>query len=273
MKLTFLGTGAPEGNPSPFCDCVNCRYVRRKKDKNLRIQASLLVNDDLLIDFGSDVTRGFNNLGLSMSHLKNVLVTHCHFDHFHPGNFFYRNRGPRTTELTDLIVWGPARIHTRSADWLCKPSEQQVTLKVMEPFKKYSVGPYNISTFAITQQDKFAGKGMGYVISEKTATVLYGVDTYTFSDQSLKMMSRFVFDVVILDETFGYKEPRAKDHHNIPLFFQTIDKMKQLGAITVKTKIYTQHMSHHNPPHDKLVPIMLKKHVRVPYDGLRVYVS
>lgn len=271
MKLTFLGTGAPEGNPSPFCDCVNCQYVREKKGKNLRMQASLLVNDDLLIDFGPDVTRSFNNLGLSMSSLKYVLVTHCHFDHFHPGNFFYRTIGPRTTKLTELLVLGPERIRVRSSDWLRKPLEQQVTLKVAEPFKKYLVGPYSIFTLDITQQDEFAGRGMGYVISDKTATTLYAVDSYTFSDRSLKIMGTFIFDVVIIDETFGYKEPRAKDHHNIPLFFQTIDTLKQLGAITSKTKIYTQHMSHHNPPHDKLVPIMARKHVSVPYDGLRVY--
>lgn len=273
MKLTFMGTGAPEGNPSPFCECINCRYVRRKKGKNLRLQASLLVNDDLLIDFGSDVTRGFNNLGLSMSHLKYVLVTHCHFDHFYPVNFFYRNLGPRATAQEDLLVLGPECIRTLSADWLGKPNEQHVTLKIIEPFKKYSVGSYNVSTFAITQQDEFAGKGVGYVIADKTAVIFYGVDSYSFSDQSLKMTSNFVFDTVILDETFGNKDPQAKDHHNIPLFFQTIEKMKQLGMITEKTQIYTQHMSHHNPPHDKLVSSMAKKHVHVPYDGLSIYVS
>lgn len=273
MKLTFLGTGAPEGNPSPFCDCVNCRYVRKKKGKNLRIQASLLVNNDLLLDFGPDVSRGFNKLGLSMSQLKYVLVTHCHFDHFYSANLFYRKIGPRTTKLGGLLILGPERMCTQSADWLDKSKEQLVTFKTIEPFKKYSIGPYVVSTFAITQQDAFAGKGMGYVIANKATTVFYGVDSYIFPDQSLKMMGSYIFDVVILDETFGYKEPPAKDHHNIPLFFQTIDKLKKLGAITLKTRIFTQHMSHHNPPHDKLVSIMTKKHVIVPYDGLRIYVS
>lgn len=105
MKLLFLGTGSPEGNPSPFCNCINCQYVRRRKGKNIRLQASLLINDDLLIDFGPDVTRAFNKCALSMSKLKYALITHCHHDHFYPGNFFNRLIGPRTSAICELHIF------------------------------------------------------------------------------------------------------------------------------------------------------------------------
>lgn len=269
MKLLFLGTGAPEGNPSPFCDCENCQDVRKRKGRNIRLQASLLINNELLIDFGPDVTRTFNNYGISMAKLKWVLITHCHSDHFYGGNFFNRLIGPRTKPIADLHIYGPERIKEISAEWVFKPEEQKVVFHVIEPYRTFKLGKYKIKTFAITQNDKFAGKGMYYVIFEGKKTLLYAVDTYKLPEEDWQAMKGVLFDVVILDETFGYKDPPNKDHHNIPLYLDTIQRLEREGHTHKKTKFYTQHMSHHNPAHDKLVKIMKKHRVNVPYDGLR----
>jgi phosphoribosyl 1,2-cyclic phosphate phosphodiesterase len=270
MKLLFLGTGAPEGNPSPFCDCENCLYVRKKKGKNIRLQASLLINKDLLIDFGPDVTRTFNREGLSMSKLKYVLVTHCHFDHFFPANFFFRMVGPRTKPVTPLHLYGPERMQERVSDWIFKPDEQQSILHTIEPYTSIKIGKYTVKTMSITQSDAYAGRGMCYIISDGKKTLLYAVDTYEFPQENWKAMKGYVFDTVILDETFGYKDPPGKDHHNIAMYLQTIERLKKEKHTKKSTKFYTQHMSHHNPPHDKLAKLFLKHHILVPYDGLNV---
>jgi phosphoribosyl 1,2-cyclic phosphate phosphodiesterase len=270
MKLTFLGTGAPEGNPSPFCDCINCTYVRHHKKKNIRLQSSLLVNDDLLMDFGPDVTRSFNTLGLSMSTVKTVLVTHCHFDHFFVGNLLHRLPGPQTTPIQYLRIIGPQRIQKLVSEWIVHPKEQKLHFSFIEPFQHLKQGVYDITTVAITQQDTLAGHGVGYIVSDGSKTILYAVDTYMFAQKSWDTLKKFVFDVVILDETFGVKNPPHKDHLNIPLFLKTVTRMRESGIVTPKTKIYTQHMSHHNAPHTLLARAMAKKHIIVPYDGLRV---
>ena len=270
MKLLFLGTGAPEGNPSPFCDCENCQYVRKKKGRNIRLQVSFLINNELLIDFGPDVTRTFNNYGKSMSKLKLVLITHCHFDHFYGGNFYNRLIGPRIKPISDLHIYGPERIKEISADWVFKPVEQKVFFHIVKPFQRFKLGKYKIRTFPITQNDKFAGKGMYYVISDEKKTLLYAVDTYKLPEENWQAMKGLRFDTVILDETFGFKDPPNKDHYSIPLFLDTIEKLKTEEYTHNKTKFYTQHMSHHNPPHDKLAKIMEKHHITVPYDGLEV---
>lgn len=269
MEILFLGTGAPEGNPSPFCDCKNCQIVRKKKGQNIRLQASLLINSELLIDFGPDVTRTFNNYGISMSRLKWILVTHCHFDHFYGGNFFNRLIGPRTSPIADLHIYGPERIKEISADWIFKPEEQKIFLHVIEPFQTFELDKYKIKTFAITQNDKFAGKGMFYVISDGAKKLLYAVDTYQLPEESWQAMNGLRFNMVIMDETFGYSDPPNKDHQNIPLYLETIQRLKDAGHTYKDTKFYTQHMSHHNPPHERLVKIMATYHVVVPHDGLR----
>lgn len=270
MKVLFLGTGAPEGNPSPFCDCENCRYVRKTKGRNIRLQASLLINNELLIDFGPDVTRTFNNYGKSMSKLKWVLITHCHFDHFYGGNFFSRLIGPRTKPISNLHIYGPERVKEIATDWVLKPEEQKVFFHLIDPFQTFKLGKYKIKTFAITQNDKFAGIGMYFAISDGKKTLLYVVDTYKLPEENWQAMKGLCFDTVILDETFGFKDPPNKDHHSIPLYLETIKRLKTEGNTHKKTKCYTQHMSHHNPPHNQLVKIMKKHHITVPYDGLEI---
>lgn len=270
MRLTFLGTSAPEGNPSPFCECENCNYVRIHKGKNVRIGASLLINDDLLIDFGPDVTRSFNNLGLSMNSVKYCLVTHCHFDHFYPGNIFNRRIGPRTTEINELTIYGPERMHDRVKGWLFENGEQKVFLNTIKPFQELNIGKYTVKTLKITQSDEFAGKGMFFIITDEIKTILYAVDTYRFPEENWNEMKKFSFDTIILDETFGYKKPPNKDHHNIELYLETMNRFKKEELTKENTKYFTQHMSHHNPPHDRLLEIMKKHGVIVPHDGFVV---
>jgi len=50
MKLTFLGTAAATAMPLPFCNCNLCRTAKKLKGKNIRRRASIVINDDILID-------------------------------------------------------------------------------------------------------------------------------------------------------------------------------------------------------------------------------
>lgn len=54
MKLTFLGTAAATAMPLPFCNCNLCRVAKRLKGKDIRRRASIVINDDILIDLGPD---------------------------------------------------------------------------------------------------------------------------------------------------------------------------------------------------------------------------
>src|SRR5699024_10320179 len=55
MRVEFLGTAAAEAFPDPFCDCDYCEASRIAGGKRLRLRASALINDDLIIDLGPDL--------------------------------------------------------------------------------------------------------------------------------------------------------------------------------------------------------------------------
>lgn len=53
--MLFLGTGAAEGFPHPFCRCEACLAAQRSADPRLKRRSSaLLLNDETMIDFGPD---------------------------------------------------------------------------------------------------------------------------------------------------------------------------------------------------------------------------
>ncbi len=54
MKVTFLGTAAATAMPLPFCNCSICKEAKKLKGKDIRKRASVVINDDLLIDLGPD---------------------------------------------------------------------------------------------------------------------------------------------------------------------------------------------------------------------------
>ena len=86
--MLFLGTGAAEGIPTPFCRCRVCENARKKGGKEVRMRSGFRVSRELLIDFGPDLFAGCVKTGTDLYDLKYLLITHTHEDHLDIGNLF-----------------------------------------------------------------------------------------------------------------------------------------------------------------------------------------
>ena len=88
--MLFLGTGAAEGIPTPFCRCRVCENARKKGGKEVRMRSGFRVSRELLIDFGPDLFAGCVKTGTDLYDLKYLLITHTHEDHLDIGNLFLK---------------------------------------------------------------------------------------------------------------------------------------------------------------------------------------
>jgi len=106
MKLFFLGTASAEGYPAPFCECINCREARKEGGKSLRLRSSLMVDDELLVDFGPDLLSYTLRYDIHFSQIKTLLITHSHYDHLFPNNLNYilPETGTILTKPLDLKI-------------------------------------------------------------------------------------------------------------------------------------------------------------------------
>ena len=72
MRLVLLGTGGPDGWPSPFCDCVSCLSVAGTADA--RGRTSVLVDSELLIGVDPAVLGSAGRFGVSVRRVRYLLL-------------------------------------------------------------------------------------------------------------------------------------------------------------------------------------------------------
>ena len=84
MKITVLGSGC-FGYPLAFCDCDYCNKARLLGGKNIRKRASLLINDEMIIDLTPDTQTAMSMYNKNMGKVKYLLQTHTHLEiYLHP---------------------------------------------------------------------------------------------------------------------------------------------------------------------------------------------
>ena len=74
MKITFLGTCAAEGFPGLFCKCDTCNKARILKGKNIRSRFSIMINENIKIDFPPDSYYHLLNNNLDYTKLKYLFI-------------------------------------------------------------------------------------------------------------------------------------------------------------------------------------------------------
>ena len=113
MEVVVLGTGAADGWPSPFCECLSCTDQRDRRA--VRTPTAALLDGAVLIDAGPTVPSGIARTGRSLRDVRHVLITHAHPDHLDPALLLWLDWNP--TPHT-LHVWGPAAVIAACRDWI-----------------------------------------------------------------------------------------------------------------------------------------------------------
>jgi phosphoribosyl 1,2-cyclic phosphate phosphodiesterase len=268
MKITFLGTAAAEGIPSPFCMCSTCRHARIHPDRNLRRRSSILINNDLLIDAGPDLFSACAHLGLSLNELKYLAVTHSHFDHFYPHNFEIRSRRYVKDETLPelLLVAGPSALQLLDQIGI---QDQDLKLKRIPflPLKEVVLPPYTIKSIAASHAPQL-GDAMNYIISDGVIKVLYAVDTGIFHETVWSTLENTQFQIIIIESTNGHKKT-SKNHLNFEGLEFMLKRLQDIGSLTSTSRVYATHFSHlANPPHETLEQSLATLNITCAYDGL-----
>lgn len=268
MKITFLGTAAAEGIPAPFCNCATCSHARNVKGVNIRKRASILINDDLLIDAGPDIMLSCALLGISLHRLKYCLITHNHFDHFYPHNMETRSQrywkdgpplpmtlvaGPSTLQLLDYIGYEDHELHIKRHPVM--------------PYGTIALAPYTIRSIAATHAPGL-GDAVNYIVDDGLNKVLYATDTGIYSGESLKYIEGSLCRLAIIELTNG-TGATSKNHLNLDGLKKMLKSFRDLQVLTADSRVYVTHFSHaNNPPHQELDSLLRTMGFVCAFDGL-----
>lgn len=265
MRLLFLGTAAAEAYPAAFCDCDNCERARQLAGRSLRRRSSLLVDGDLLIDLGPDVICAALDYGLRLYHLRTVLITHVHADHFDPDVLRWRAPGFRAQELPTLAVYGPPRA-VQAIRELESFDELAVKLAAVGPGEHFSAAEAEVWTF----RAKHGTEGpLLYAVARGGAKFLYASDTGAPPQELWEALAAHQFDAIIMEETMG--TGRSQLHTNLEEIAAQAARARKEGILKPQGRFLATHFSHrNNPGHADLAALLREGGVEVAYDGMEV---
>jgi phosphoribosyl 1,2-cyclic phosphate phosphodiesterase len=282
MEITILGSGGGSGIPNAFCQCANCAAARAVGGRSLRNGPAVLVNDDLLIDCGSDVRPSIRQLGLSLTNLSTLVITHGHSDHLDPW-FFWDRRGVDATDLPQLSVYAPQDaldlvfdFFRRTVGWDPATLEEQ-TRTVWRPVRAGMmklVGRYRLYFFPATHGTGEFPKMEAVLVGVRDvrAGYFHCCDTGPLTDAAWSMLAGHQFDAVALDACIGWQQDfKSLEHMSASQVIQHADRMRAEGILKPAGIALATHFVHRTPgTHDDLVVFYEPHGVTVAYDGLKL---
>jgi phosphoribosyl 1,2-cyclic phosphate phosphodiesterase len=286
MKIRFLGTSAAGGFPNPHCRCENCVAARAEGGRSLRQQSSALINDDLLIDLGPDVSSAVLMQGIDLSHVAYVLQTHPHDDHLltlhvaaRAADWAAKNAVPLRwygSEQTLMRLEAAARKYsvTRAEPGTpMEPAHGKLALTPIRQGQEYTFGDYRVQT--VTANHDPSVDPMLFAIEWRGRRLFYGTDTSSLADDTWPRLADlgWTFDLVVFDHNDGFLRPTSATHMGSAGMLREVERMRALGLISSTTQVLGTHLGHHsNGPHSIEAARAAELGYQIAWDGLVIEV-
>lgn len=292
VKLTFLGTGAAEGNPSAYCGCPSCRAVRASgpQSRDRRTRSSLRVGERVQIDFGPDGYSQALRTGLDLRGLEHILVSHSHADHFDLAEIVSKgmareaNPAPLSLHVSEGLAAWLARNERVLLEWLDVSEAEAVALRErypvrpLSPFQSYAVGELRVEPVLAAHETLRGGEtALSYLLHFPSGgRVLYACDTGWYGDRTWEYLRGRHVDVLILECTFGGRIDRPERPHghlDCRSYAGMLEAMAGTGFVDGGTRLFATHFNpHQGLDHEGLQAWFDSRGlaVRVAYDGLEV---
>lgn len=292
VKLTFLGTGAAEGNPSAYCGCPSCRAVRAAgpSSRDRRTRSSLRVGERTQIDFGPDGYAQSLRAGLDLRGLEHLLITHSHADHFDLAEIVSKgmardaNPAPLSLYVSEGLAAWLERNRQVLLEWLDVPALEDATLRErfpvrpLRPFTAHAVGELEVEPVPAAHETLRGGEvAQSYLLGLPGGSrLLYACDTGWYGDRTWEYLRGRRVDLLILECTFGGRTDRPERPHghlDCRSYVRMLDEMARIGFIDSGTRLFATHLNpHQGLDHEGLQAWFDSRglSVRVAYDGLEV---
>lgn len=286
LVMQFLGTGAGEGVPTPFCRCAICVHARKVKGKEIRLRSCFRLSEQVLIDFGPDILASCARLGTDLYDVKHILVTHTHSDHFQITNLFLKSMITRTNkEKLHLYLNGDSFQILKAADGLgydgkddffTEYLDKHVVLHQLAFWESYQVGDYTVTPVKGSHHAHYEKNSANYLIECKDGRkLLYASDTGYYTEETFDFLKNHQLDILIIEATFGSidRGDTPYSHLDVRSVNYLMNKLYEQGTLQHTTKAYLTHINQEQHyTHEQMEDIYSRSstpyQVQVAYDGL-----
>lgn len=257
MKLRFLGTGAAGGYPNPHCRCENCVAARQAGGKSIRMMCAAMIDDDVLIDLGPDLSGAAIRFGLDYASVRWALQTHAHGDHLLPlhasaraASWAAKNAQPMewfmNSHAVTAVVEGNAKSLPKMSMAVDNTDQALLALTTIQPWQELRFGPYRVLT--IPANHGSAVEPMLFAIEKQGRSLLWGSDTSALPPDTWAQVAErgWRFDVVVLDHNDGFARDCSETHMGSAAVLREFARMRTLGLVGDTTRLIGTHLGHHS---------------------------
>lgn len=290
-ESVFLGTGAAEMYPNPFCDCRVCRRARENRETRLR--AAFLLDPSTMIDFGPDVCAASQHYGASLAEVAHVLVTHTHEDHLGSATFsvltmtemkrtmhFYLSEAGYAwvmhqieSEKNEVGTFGRMLASLLHAD--------KIAFHALAPFVTYEIGDKRVTPVKTCHRGYGDGEtALNYIIEFARGTWLYAADTSLYGEETLSFLGDYAkthgaLDTMIFEGTFGSMQLSPNSGHmDVHRLCTQFSDLRRVAALDDHTRVYLTHINQvqqfSHAEYQNYMDIHANANVTVAHDGMRI---
>ena len=287
--MIFMGTGAAQLIPSPFCECDYCKTVRLSDDKrNIRGRSGFQIDEKNLIDLGPDTQYTAGLYGVSFRKTENIFYTHCHTDHFSYANWENLHMCSEPVSLNAWLSEGAMAGMEKIASMLMNDPSREFDMNyhfirdhiTFHPVKLYETcraGDMNVTALRANHPGQFKEEthGINWLFERNGKRFLYACDTGLWCDENYEFLKNTPLDIIVMDCTFGLlPRPRTDGHLNLEHFEEIIRRFEKKGIFTPDTLLYANHIGHQcgmlHAEFDAEMKVLFGPNASVSYDGLEI---
>ncbi len=285
--MKFLGTGAGEGIPNPFCTCRICENARRVKGKEVRTRSSFMLSDKVIIDIGADFFAQALSNDVCFADVEHVLYTHMHHDHMNYNMIWERfvRREGGANPLNIYVVedaynffsehYANTPVTEGKKEYLLPNNANVIKLNFE---KKYKIDNFTVTPLKGAHNTLFEKNSANYLIEHNNKKLYYALDSGYFLEETFSKLKDSKLDIFIGECTFPVENNceniNKSVHMNLSICIKNLDRLYEINAITKDTKIYLSHIASMGMTHEEIKGYFSKLNrdytVQVAYDGLNI---
>ena len=286
----ILGTGAGDYHPPaglqpghPMDGNTGKAWQRGGKD--IRHSSAIFISPDILVELGDGTAEQLTAYGIPHERIRHLVVSHGHYDHFYPEKVLdFADRLSRPLRIYGNRMIRDALDFAASYRWDDSIKEfvaqerprnyriRTVTLEKTFALGKVKVTPVLASHFINKNYGILEQQSLNFVFERGGKTLFYNLDSSWLLPGTLAFLSKYRFDIAILDATWcdlTSFDIKNTGHHNFPMLEKTLAQFRERGMLKDSALIVYSHLSTGTaPPHEETAVRLARQGITLAYDGM-----
>lgn len=254
-ELLFLGTGAAD-------------WTKPEPSGEFRGYSSVLVDRHILIDCCHASISKMEELGIDLSEVSDVFITHSHRDHFDKESILKLANARKQASKSLLCVyadksWVSSLLSDFSGSLVVKPTEAENAVKIAD---------YTVLPLASNHMGDYEGETtVHYLFQNERVCWLYATDGAWMLNRTWLILRKYKMDCWIVDSTIGdgnEGDYRIFEHNSLPMIRIMAETMFKQGVLKKNAVIVLTHLARTLHPAHTQLEKTLSIPFKVAYDGL-----